>query len=221
MTPSPMVLRFPVGPLETNAYLVADAEAGVAVVVDPGEEGNRLAQEVERRGWTVTAIWITHAHFDHFAGLPSLIKALSYRPPILLHPRDLPLWRMGGGASFFGFHLPEVPEPDEWLNHGDELRLGAYVFEVRHAPGHSPGHVVFYCAQGNFALCGDVIFYRGIGRTDLPLGDFTTLVQSIQSQIFSLPPTTRLYPGHGPETTVEEEQRFNPFVGEEAGGMFE
>lgn len=208
-----VVQRFTVGPLETNAYLLADPEMGEAVIVDPGGEGRLLAQAARRASWRVKEVWITHAHFDHFAGLVDLLRHLPQRPSIALHPEDLPLWRMDGGAGLFGFAFPEPPDPDISLSHGQERSVGRYTFQVRHAPGHSPGHVVFYCPQAGLALCGDVIFYMGVGRTDLPLGDWSTLMQSIREQIFTLPDDTRLLPGHGPETAVGDEKRFNPFVG--------
>ena len=208
------VERYEVGPLATNAYLLADTETGDAVVVDPGAAGEALAQEAARQGWQVRAVWITHAHFDHFAGWPALLKALPQRVPVALHPHDLPLWRAGGGASFFGFPLPQVPEPDLLLTHGQHLQVGRFVFQVRHAPGHSPGHVMFYAPQAGLVLCGDVIFREGIGRTDLPLGSFPLLIDSIRTQVFTLPDDARLLPGHGPETTVGYEKRFNPFVGQ-------
>ncbi len=207
------VTRFVVGPLATNAYLVADAETRDAVVVDPGDAGAVLAREAANRALQVRAVWITHAHFDHFAGLAELLQALPAPVPVALHPHDLPLWRMGGGAAFFGFPVPRVSEPDLLLTHGQRLTVGNYAFEVRHAPGHSPGHVIFYSPQASLALCGDVIFHEGIGRTDLPLGSFPTLMDSIRTQVFTLPDETRLFPGHGPETTVAHEKQHNPFVG--------
>ncbi len=206
------IVRFTVGPLETNAYLVADATTGRAVLVDPGGEGKRLVREARARGWTLEAIWVTHAHFDHFAGLHEVQRALKAPVPVALHPDDLTLWQMRGGADWFGLDIPQPPAPDLLLKHGQQLSVGNLRFEVRHAPGHSPGHVMFYNQEHGVLLCGDVIFYMGIGRTDLPFGDFETLVQSIRTQVYTLPEETRLLPGHGPETTVGGEKMFNPFV---------
>ncbi len=206
------IVRFTVGPLETNAYLVADAATGRAVLVDPGGEGKRLVREARSRGWTLEAIWVTHAHFDHFAGLHEVQQALKAPVPVALHPDDLPLWQMRGGADWFGLDIPQPPAPDLLLTHGQQLHVGDLRFEVRHAPGHSPGHVMFYNQEHGILLCGDVIFYMGIGRTDLPFGDFETLVRSIRTQVYTLPEETRLLPGHGPETTVGGEKMFNPFV---------
>ncbi len=206
------IALFIVGPLETNAYVLADRATGTAVVVDPGAEGERIAAAAQARGWTIRHVWLTHAHFDHIGGLAALADALSTWPIVAMHPDDLWLWRLEGGAPLFGFRLDPGPEPTVFLQHGQRLRVGDTVFEVRHAPGHTPGHVMFYAPTENLLLAGDVIFREGIGRTDLPQGDYATLLRSIRDQVLTLPDDTRILPGHGPETTVGHERRFNPFV---------
>ncbi len=206
------IVPFVLGPVETNTYLVADPASGQAVVIDPAWEGERLADEARRRGWRIVALWITHAHFDHLAGVPGLWRTVEPRPQVLLHPADRPLWEMQGGAPWFGIPVEPLPSPTGALRPGMSLTLGDYTFEVRHAPGHTPGHVIFVCTQAGLAFVGDVIFRESIGRADLPGGDYATLIRSIREQVFTLPPTTRLLPGHGPETTVGHEQAFNPFL---------
>ncbi len=205
------VLTFPLGPLQTNTWLIAE-ETGEAVVVDPAWDSNAILGEVQRRNWRIGQIWCTHAHFDHIGGVAALTRAMNPPPPIALHADDRPLWAAQGGAHLFGFPMPTLPMPTLILTHGQFLSLGRCTFEVLHTPGHTPGHCVFYCAEAGLCLCGDLIFQGNVGRTDLPGGDWTTLVQSIHTQIFSLPEATRLLPGHGPQTTVGEEKRNNPFV---------
>lgn len=200
------------GPVETNAYLVSDTDSGEAVVVDPAADGKDIAAEADKLSRRITAIWLTHAHFDHLAGAVGVTEAVQPPPPVALHPDDLPLWEMQGGAPFFGMRIDPGPRPAVLLEHGQTLQIGSYSFEVRHAPGHTPGHVIFYCAAEKVAFCGDVIFWGSIGRTDLPGGSFSALIGSIQSQILSLPDDTRLLAGHGPETTVGRERRENPFL---------
>lgn len=206
------IVRFTLGPVQTNAYLIADSETGTAAVIDPAWEGATIRLEAERRGWRVEQVWITHAHFDHIGGLADLVRGLNPMPVIALHPAERPLWEMGGGAALFGFSLPPLPPPTLDLAHGQTLTLGNLTFEVRHAPGHTPGLCVFYCAQAGVCFCGDLIFQGSVGRTDLPGGSWEALVESIRTQIFTLPDETRLLSGHGDETTVGEEKRFNPFV---------
>lgn len=206
------IVRFTLGPVQTNAYLIADSETGTAAVIDPAWEGETIRLEAERRGWRVEQVWITHAHFDHIGGLADLVRGLNPIPVIALHPAERPLWEMGGGAALFGFALPLLPPPTLDLAHGQTLTLGSLTFEVRHAPGHTPGLCVFYCAQAGICFCGDLIFQGSVGRTDLPGGSWEALVESIRTQIFTLPDETRLLSGHGDETTVGEEKMFNPFV---------
>jgi len=208
-----IVVSRELGPAQTNAYLIADGVSGTAVAIDPAWDGARLAQEAERRGWRVTDIWLTHAHFVHFGGAAQLSDRAKAPLPVALHPDDYPLWKALGGAPWFGF--PEFdpgPEPTIDLSHGAILRAGAFEVEVRHTPGHTPGHVVFVVPQAKLAFVGDVIFESGVGRVDLPGGDWATLLRSIREQIFSLPDETRLFPGHGPATTVGRERATNPFL---------
>jgi len=207
------IITFTLGTVMTNSYLVADPETKEATVIDPADKGRMIVNEAEKRGWHIGNIWLTHAHFDHIAGAGGVADHLNPAPPVALHPEDYPLWRMQGGAMLFGMRIDPGPEPTVDLKHGMSLRLGNNQFEVRHAPGHTRGHVIFYCAADKVAFCGDVIFQGSIGRTDLPGGDYDTLIQSIQEQILTLPDETRLLSGHGPETTVGQERRYNPFLG--------
>lgn len=206
------IIPFFLGAIENNTYLVAEPLSGSAAVVDPSFDIQPVADEIRRRGWSLTAIWLTHAHFDHIAGVGDLLHALGSTAPVALHPADLPLYHNGGGARLFGFTLSQLPEPKIFLAHDQHILLGAHSLQVRHTPGHTAGHVIFYSADENAAFCGDLIFYHGIGRTDLPGGNYANLEKSIRSQVYVLPPATRLLSGHGPETTVGEESRHNPFV---------
>ena len=204
----PLVL----GPVGTNAYLVVDLQTKSAVVIDPAWDGELILQEAHRRGWVIEQLWLTHAHFDHMGGIAGLLKGMSVQPRIALHPADFTLYKAQGGAALFGIRIPPSPEPTISLKHGQLLTLGTHTFEVRHCPGHTPGHVVFYCSSEKVMFCGDVIFWGGIGRTDLPGGDYDTLILSIRTQILSLPNNTRLLSGHGGETTVGAERLDNPFL---------
>jgi hydroxyacylglutathione hydrolase len=207
------IVRLVQGPAQTNAYLVGERAGDRAVVIDPSWDGDEILQEAERRSWRISDIWLTHAHFDHFGGVAELADGSAGAIRVALHPADEPLWRAQGGAPFFGVEAFDPgPEPTIPLKHGMRLKLGTHVFEVRHTPGHSPGHVVFVDEQAGVVFCGDLIFRSGIGRFDLPGGDGDVLLESIRDQILVLPDTVRLLPGHGPETTVGAERMWNPFL---------
>ncbi len=204
------------GPVATNTYIVGDPETNQAVVIDPAWDGSILAEDIIKAGWKVQAIWLTHAHFDHFGGLADF---LAYQELDLLdgfyvgmHPKDLPLWKVKGGAIMFGVKLKSAPKPDHQFQEGESLSLGQYTFEIHHAPGHSPGHVIFHCPEEKILFSGDVIFNQGIGRTDLLGGSYSTLIESIRKWVLPLPDETRIYSGHGPETTVGFEKANNPFL---------
>jgi hydroxyacylglutathione hydrolase len=200
------------GPLENNTYLLADSDTAEAVIIDPALGSEAMLEEIQRRHLKITAIWVTHAHFDHISGINQLVKAFPSLDAIGLHADDLSLWREGGGARFFGINVSPEVEPSFFFSHGQQLNLGKSFIEVRHTPGHSRGHVVFYAKELDTVFCGDLIFRRSIGRTDLPGGDLSVLLNSIRSQILTLPPQTRLLSGHGPETSVGEEKAHNPYL---------
>ena len=206
------IITYTLGPVLTNSYLVADEGSGDAVVIDPADEGHLIAADAIKKGYRINAVWLTHAHFDHLGGVADIVTELGFKPPIALHADDMPLWRAQGGAPFFGMQIDPGPMPTIALNEGESLKVGSYQFEIFHAPGHTPGHVIFYCASEEVLFCGDVIFQLSIGRTDLPGGDYNTLIQSIHMKILSLPDRTRLLPGHGPETSVGVEKQNNPFI---------
>jgi hydroxyacylglutathione hydrolase len=207
------IVSFQLGPVQTNAYLVADKNSGDAAVIDPAWDGPIILAEALKRNWRIAHLWYTHAHFDHIGGAGAIADALNPLPLLALHPADHDLWKAGGGGSMFGYRIDPGPEPTIDFTQGQILRLGENSFEVRCTPGHTPGHVVLYCADAGVCFCGDLIFANSVGRTDLPGGNWDLLLESIQKQIFSLPDETRLLSGHGPETTVGEEKISNPFVG--------
>ena len=206
------IIPIVLGPIENNTYLIADGESGEAALIDPSFDAAQVVDTARERGWKLTRIWLTHAHFDHFAGARDVADRFAPPLPIGLHGGDLVLWRNGGNAANFGLSIRTGAEPEVNFYHGQTLHLGAQTLEVRHTPGHTPGHVIFYCADAGVAFVGDLIFYRGVGRTDLPGGSTSALLHSIRTQVFTLPPATRLLSGHGPQTTVEEEKRENPFL---------
>jgi glyoxylase-like metal-dependent hydrolase (beta-lactamase superfamily II) len=200
--------RFVTGPFQENCYLVWDETTGEAAYVDPGDEGDRLVAAARGLHVTPVAIWITHAHLDHVGGVAPLRKAFGI--PVYLHPADRELYGMAAQlAAAYGISIEQPPEPDNWLSDGEHLQLGGLDFRVMHAPGHAPGHVVIH-GQG-VAFVGDCLFAGSIGRSDLPLSDGRELMRSL-AKIAALPRETRVLPGHGPETTIAEELRSNPFL---------
>ena len=210
------IVNLVLGPVETNAYLVADPATGDAAVIDPAWDGAVILDAAMRRGWRIAHLWYTHAHFDHFGGAAAIADASNPLPQIALHPADHGLWRLQGGAPIFGFKIDPGPEPNIDFHDGQVLRLGSVDLLVSHTPGHTPGHCILYAAAAGVCFCGDLIFRGGVGRTDLPGGDAAKLDASIRAKVLTLPDTTRLLPGHGIETTVGLERRSNPFVGTES-----
>jgi len=206
------ILTFPLGPLANNTYLLVERDTRQTVVIDPTFDSHHVLKALLKDELILTQIWLTHAHFDHTAGAKLFSETRQPPAPIGLHPADLDLYRSGGNASFFGIDMISLPEPAILFEHGQILYVGSVPVEVRHTPGHSPGHVVFYAAQANAVITGDLIFKNGVGRTDLPGGSGMQLLESIYHHVLNLPPETRLLPGHGPETTLQEEIESNPYL---------
>jgi hydroxyacylglutathione hydrolase len=210
MTTKIELVQLPLGPLQTNCYLVADTASGDAAVIDPGAEAPRVLAALAERGWTARAVLLTHAHFDHIGAVGEVMAAT--RAPLAIHPLELPLLRQGGGGRAFGYSVPACPEPDELLAPGQPVRAGSLSFEVLFVPGHTPGHVALYHPAAGLVLSGDVLFQQGIGRTDFAGGDYKMLMASIREVLLKLPDDTTVCPGHGVLTTIGEERRDNPFL---------
>jgi glyoxylase-like metal-dependent hydrolase (beta-lactamase superfamily II) len=205
------VVQIPNGQFVENCYLVLDERTGECAVVDPGEEADLILDRLAATGAKAVAIWLTHAHVDHVLGVPRVATATG--APVFLHPADRPLYdAVPEQAAWFGLAAPPLPPPDRSFTHGEMVRVGGLEFAVRHTPGHSPGSVCLVGPAEGVVFGGDVLFAGSIGRTDLPGGDFESLIASIERELLSLPDPTIVYTGHGPETTVGRERRSNPFL---------
>lgn len=199
------------GPVNTNAYLLADSASGVAAVIDPSWDGLEIYNASIAEGWRIAHLWYTHAHFDHIAGAGAIADQLNPLPLVACHAADHDLWKARGGARHFGITIDHGPEPVVDLVEGQILRLGDNEIIVYETPGHTRGHVVFHAPSIHACFCGDLIFQGSVGRTDLPGGDHDDLIESIDRVILTLPDETILYSGHGPSTTVGFERVNNPF----------
>ena len=194
-----------------NAYLVRCDRSGEWLAIDPGGEAAAMADVLAQEGGPLTGIILTHAHLDHVEGVATLVERAP--APIYLHPADRPLYDAAAEqAAFFGHPIRTPPPPDHALSGTGRFTWGECAFELRHVPGHSPGHILLYAEQDGLAFVGDVVFAGSIGRTDLPGGDYQQLMRSIREQVLTLPDPTRLYAGHGPVTTVARERTGNPFL---------
>jgi glyoxylase-like metal-dependent hydrolase (beta-lactamase superfamily II) len=203
----------PVTPFAQNASLVWDDATMRAAVIDPGGDLDRLLSEAARLGLRLEQIWLTHAHIDHAGGAGELARTLGL-PIIGPHPGDQ-FWidALPEQSRMFGFPPAEPFTPSRWLADGDTVSLGACTVQVRHCPGHTPGHVVFHAAEVQRAFVGDVLFAGSIGRTDFPGGSYEQLVESIVTRLWPMGDETVFIPGHGPESTFGRERRSNPYVG--------
>jgi glyoxylase-like metal-dependent hydrolase (beta-lactamase superfamily II) len=201
-----------VGKLQTNCYILKSGSE--AIIVDPGDEPERILRFIKDIRATPARIVATHTHFDHVLGVDGVRKAT--KALFMIHRDDLPMLEsmQSRVRQFMGFEVSPPPKVDNFLKDGESLKLGEETIRVLHTPGHSPGSLSL--SGAGYVLTGDALFNQSIGRTDLPGGDLNTLVHSIRERLFKLDDDTTVYPGHGPETTIGDEKLANPFVGKAA-----
>ena len=205
-----IIEMMPVGPIMANCYIVGCEETGNAVVIDPGDDADRIIRKLDELKLQVEYIINTHGHFDHVGANKRMKEETGV--PILIHAEDAPmLGYLSQAAASFGLRSDNSPPPDKTVEDGEIIKFGNISLKVIHTPGHSPGGISLY--TDGILFVGDTLFQGSIGRTDLPGGDFNTLKNSIQNKLFPLGDHIRVLTGHGPETTIGREKRYNPFVG--------
>ena len=202
----------PVTAFQQNCSLVWCDATMEAALIDPGGEVDALISEVNQRGLALKAIWLTHAHIDHAGGAGELAERLSL-PIVGPHTADQ-FWidALPQQSAMFGFPPARSFAPTRWLQDGDTVQIGNETLQVRHCPGHTPGHVVFHAPQIDRAFVGDVLFAGSIGRTDFPQGNHQQLIDSITSRLWPMGDQTVFIPGHGPDSSFGRERRSNPYV---------
>jgi len=201
------------GPFQENTYIIYN-DANEAHIIDPGNSTNSenaiLKDFISEKKLKLTRLLLTHAHIDHIMGNQFILDTFGLLPEV--HKNDIFfIDRMMETAITYGINAEQSPSPVKFLNEGDQITLGDYVFDCIFTPGHSPGSISFYNAQNKILISGDVLFYGSIGRTDLPLGDHETLLNSVREKLFVLPPDVKVYSGHGPATSIGFEKENNPF----------
>ncbi|HEY7511763.1 MAG TPA: MBL fold metallo-hydrolase [Vicinamibacteria bacterium] len=210
-----LVTVVPVGPLQCNCTILGDPGSGEAIVVDPGDEVEKVLAALRRHGLRCAVILNTHAHIDHVGANHALREASGAR--LMMHEADLPLYdNLRVQSQWLGGLIPEPPraELDGHVDHGDRVGAGEVAVQVLHTPGHTPGSICFRVGEEALVLTGDTLFAGSIGRTDLWGGDFEQEIASIRRHLLPLDAATRVIPGHGPETTIGWEKQHNPFLNE-------
>lgn len=208
------IKKFVFSPFMENTYIISN-EKKECLIIDPGcydaNEQQTLENYIAENDLTPTLLLNTHCHLDHVFGNAFVIK--KYNIPLAMHRLDLPTLSMGErSAMMYGLNLTPSPEPTQFLEEGDVVELGKIKLKVIFVPGHAPGHIVFYNKEEGYVVNGDVLFQESIGRTDLPGGDHATLLKNIKEKMYQLPDETLVYCGHGEETTIGHEKKYNPFV---------
>lgn len=207
------IQSFTVGPFAENTYLLT--EGGQTLLIDPGfwEDGEyeSVISQIENENMSLHAVVLTHAHVDHVLGLHKVLD--NFEVPVYLSDKDRYLWNnFASQAAMFGFQTQGFSFDPKSIEIQSNWQIGNFEFDVRYTPGHAPDHISLYSPEEKTVIAGDALFKEGIGRTDLYKGDFDTLEQSIQKQLYTLPDDTVVYPGHGPETTIGHEKKANSFV---------
>lgn len=200
-----------VGPLGTNCFILGCDETKEGVVVDPGDDAERIVSLVARHGLKVKYIINTHGHFDHVGGNRRLLEATGAE--LLIHGDDVAmLTRATVVAAMYGLSTENSPRPQRLLEDGMTISFGRHALQVLHTPGHTPGGCSLYLPAQSIVITGDTLFAEGVGRTDFPGSSHEALMASIKEKLFTLPDATKAWPGHGPATTIGHEKRFNPYI---------
>jgi hydroxyacylglutathione hydrolase len=205
---------FTFNPFQENTYLLYDDDK-TAFIIDPGNsnasEDKELKQFILDKGLKLSRLLLTHGHVDHIMGNRFIFDNFKLLPEV--HSADLVfLERMQETAKMYGVNSEQTPMPKAFIKEGDKFTLGKCTFDTLHVPGHSPGSICFYCKEQKILMAGDVLFDGSIGRTDLPLGDHETLIRAIQTKLLILDEDVKVFPGHGPSTTIGKEKATNPFL---------
>ena len=204
-----------VGPFQENCYIVGEETTGEGVMIDPGDEAARIALAVEGTQLDIGRIIITHAHIDHVGAVAQL--ADEYTCPIFMHAEAEPMLKqMPTQAMMMGVKFGKVPQVDEYIEDEQVLEVGGLQLQALYTPGHAPGHLSFYEESEGLVFSADALFTGSVGRVDLPGGSMEVLMRSIEERLLTLPDETRVYPGHGPATTIGDERATNPFL---TGGL--
>jgi glyoxylase-like metal-dependent hydrolase (beta-lactamase superfamily II) len=202
----------PVTAFQQNCSIVHCEKTNKGAIVDPGGDLERVLEQVAHEKIEIEKILLTHAHIDHAGATKTLQQKLGV-PVVGPHREDeFLIQSLAMQGKMFGLGHAEPFTPDQWLDQGDEVSVGELLFQVRHCPGHTPGHVIFYNQEHKVAIVGDVLFDGSIGRTDLPRGDHATLLRSIKEQLLSMPDDVTFLPGHGPTSTIGAQRTRNPFL---------
>ena len=204
-----IIEKLEVGPIMANCFIVGCEETKQAAVIDPGDEADRILMTLAQHALVVKYLINTHSHFDHVSANKRMKEVTG--APLAIHPDDAPmLAELSRSAMMFGLSAENSPEPDILLKDGDEISFGNISFKIIHTPGHSQGGICLYTKGHLFA--GDTLFAGSIGRTDLPGGNYDSLISNIKNKLLVLDEDTIVYTGHGPETTIGNEKRMNPFL---------
>ncbi len=202
---------FPVGPLDVNCYILGCEKTNEAIVIDAGGDSNKIVDFLNEKSLKLKYILCTHSHFDHISGNFDLKNSTG--ADILIHKNEADsITNISSSAMLFGINIKNSPPADKLLEHGSVIEVGEeIVLDTLHTPGHSLGSSSFILRGYPVVFVGDTLFAGSIGRTDLPGGDYNTLIKSVKEHLFTLPDNTKAFPGHGPETTIGYEKKYNPF----------
>ena len=200
-----------VGPFQENCYIIGDEASGVGALVDPGDEAARIAIAVEQTNLEIGQILLTHSHIDHVGAVAALVD--EYSCPVRIHKEaESMLQQVPNQAIMMGLKFGKVPSIDSYIEDEETIEVGGIKLRSLYTPGHAPGHLAFYAESEGLVLAGDALFAGSVGRVDLPGGSMEVLMKSIEEKLLTLPDETRVYPGHGPKTTIGEERASNPFL---------